>query len=137
VRWTETGVSASFYPVIVRPRAYEYSHCCSGGIGSFIAADEDGSYIVLTLDDTRDIDLGDVLSGTFDGHGSLFYSVRNLTKSEDIRICLENWECALSAAIQSLLSMIRSPCGITAGSGRFISDADDVARKLFDEIRVS
>jgi hypothetical protein len=67
-------------------------------IGSFVARDEDWAFYVLTLDDVREIDCGDVLSGTFDGVGSLFYPVRNLTKGEDVRICLETWESPLAPA---------------------------------------
>lgn len=36
--------------------------------GSFIATGN-GSFYVLTIDDTRPIEIGNVLSGTFDGHG--------------------------------------------------------------------
>jgi hypothetical protein len=32
-------------------------------IGSFVARDEDWAFYVLTLDDVREIDCGDVLSG--------------------------------------------------------------------------
>lgn len=106
-----------------------------GDIGSYIAVDDNGGYYVLTLDDTHDIELGDILSGTFDGHGSLFYSVRNLTKREDVRICLENWDCLLVAAIESLLSLMRSRSGsIVTGSKRFLSHSDGVADQLRDEI---
>ena len=99
-------------------------------IGSFIAATTNGNYIVLTLDDTLDIDVGDNLSGTFDGNGDLFYRVRNLTKGKDVGICLENWDCTVESAIESLLSMIKTPCAVFTTRGRYISDEDGVSSKL-------
>ncbi len=104
-------------------------------IGSYIGVNAEGSYFVLTLDDSRELQLGDVLSGTFDGQGSLFYSVRNLTRQEHVRICLENWDCPVAGAIDSLLALMRSrPGSIYAGSQRFVSDAEGVADQLREEI---
>jgi hypothetical protein len=102
-------------------------------IGTFMAGDADGNYSVITLDDTKDVDLGDVLNGTFDGRGSLFYSVDNLTKKEKVRICLEHWDCTLAGAIQALLEFngVRT---VDAGAKRFVIKSMDAARQIHAEI---
>jgi hypothetical protein len=103
--------------------------------GSYIAKDVDDSYYVITLDDTRDIDCGDVLGGTFDGHGSLSYSVRNVTKKEDVRICLEDWESPLIPAIGILLNFMSwRPGKILVGNKEFKSVTPGVAGQLREAI---
>lgn len=102
-------------------------------IGTFIAGDSDGNCHVITLDDTKDIDLGDVLSGKFDGMGSLFYSVDNLTKRQSVRICLEHWDCDLAGAVQALLDFA-GVTSVDAGAKRFVAQTPDVARQIQDEI---
>jgi hypothetical protein len=101
-------------------------------IGSFIGVDEEGSYYVLTLDDRRrGIDCGDVLAGRFDGSGSLSYLVRNVTKKENVRICLESWESTAVTAIGMVLSFMASrPGKIVVGGKEFNSDAPGVAEQL-------
>jgi hypothetical protein len=105
-------------------------------IGSFIAVDEEGWYYVLTLDDgRRGIDCGDVLAGRFDGSGGLFYSVRNLTKQGDVRICLESWESTVVTAIGTVLSFMSSrPGKIFVGGKEFKSDAPGVGDRLREAI---
>jgi hypothetical protein len=104
-------------------------------IGSFVAVDSKSAYYVLTLDDdTKGIELGDILSGTFDGTGSLFYSVRNITRREDVRICLEDWECSVEVAIKHILGFMKTPGLICAGTKRLVSDADNVATDLRSDI---
>jgi hypothetical protein len=103
--------------------------------GSYIAKDDDGSYYVITLDDTRDIDCGDVLAGKFDGRGSLFYAVRSVTKKEDVRICLETWESPLGPAIKMLLNFMSSGSGkIWVGARQFQSNAPGVSGRLHEAI---
>lgn len=103
--------------------------------GSYIAKDDDGSYYVITLDDRRDIDCRDVLAGKFDGRGSLFYAVRNVTKTEDVRICLETWESPLGPAIKMLLGFMSSrPGRVFVGRMQFRSDAPGVASRLHEAI---
>ena len=103
-------------------------------IGTFVAGDsDDENYCVITLDDTKDIEIGDVLSGTFDGQGSLFYTVQNSTKREPVRICLEHWECDLPGAVQALLDF-KGVQTVLAGSKRFVTDTHDVARRIVREI---
>ena len=105
-------------------------------IGSFIARDKEWAYYVLTLDDSREIDFGDSITGTFDGRGSLFYEVRNVTKGEDVRICLETWETSLTTSIEMLLGFMAShPGKIFVGPKRFESNAPGVAHLLEQEIR--
>jgi hypothetical protein len=103
-------------------------------IGTFVAGDRDENYCVITLDGTKDIDLGGILSGTFDGRGSLFYTVNNLSKRETVRICLEHWECSLPGAIQSLLEF-NGVHTFLAGRKRFVLDSQDTAGKIVREIR--
>jgi len=100
-------------------------------VGAYIARDHDGAYYVVTLDDTRDMHCGDVLAGAFDGEGALFYTVRNLTQREDVRICLEYWESPLGPAIDMFLSSISSrPGKILVGQIQFPSDASGLANLL-------
>ena len=70
--------------------------------GCFAGLDSEGNYYVLTLDDIREIQLGDVLEGEFDGIGSLFYSVRNLSQGGSVKICLESWESTQAQAFDFL-----------------------------------
>lgn len=104
-------------------------------IGSFIAADPNGSYVVITLDDTKDIEVGDVLAGSFTDSDGLFKTVRNVTRREEVRICLESWDCTLDQAIKLILEFMKSKAGvIVAGAKRLVSDANDVAGQLRNEI---
>ena len=104
-------------------------------IGSFIAADPNGSYVVITLDDTKDIKVGDVLAGSFTDSDGLFKTVRNVTRREEVRICLESWDCTLDQAIKLILKFMESKPGvIIAGAKRLVSDANDVAGQLRNEI---
>lgn len=105
----------------------------AAAIGSYNAVDDDGWYYVITW--TRDIECGDVLAGNFDGRGSLFYAVRNVTKRENVRICLENWESALGPAIKMLMNFMASKPGrIWIGPMQFQSDAPGVASRFHDAI---
>ena len=70
--------------------------------GSFIGSEPDGSFCVFTLDDTTDIELGDVLSGCFDDTDGLFKWVHNDTQDEGVYICAENWEYSRKVALESL-----------------------------------
>lgn len=104
-------------------------------MGSYIAKNDDGSYYVITLDDARGIDFGDVLAGKFDRHGSLLYVVRNVTKREDVRISLENWESPLDPAIKMLLKFMSSrPGKIFVGAREFQSDKSGVEGQLREAI---
>jgi hypothetical protein len=108
----------------------------TAGNGSFIARDHEHAYYVLTLDDSREIECGDVLAGNFDGHGSLFYSVRNESKGENVRICLENWESPLEPAIKMVLNFMKGRAGkIIVGGAAMASDAPDVAGRLYEAIK--
>lgn len=70
--------------------------------GVFAGIEEDG-YVVLSMDDTKDIELGDVLSSaTWTDRDGLFKTVQNITKREQVRICIENWSCPRTVAYESL-----------------------------------
>jgi hypothetical protein len=99
----------------------------------YVASDTDGNYYVLSLDDTRELGLGDFLSGVFDGHGSLFMTVKNLTQGHDIRICLEDWECSLNGALGHLLRL-STPSRFFVGSKTIEADSHDAAGQLRHEI---
>ncbi len=104
-------------------------------IGSFIAVGPEGNYFVLTLDDIKDIELGDVLSGTFDDDGSSPYSVKNTTEQEDVQIVLEALECSADMAIKHLLEFMRAKPGVIfVGGKRFSSDMKDIAHQIRSEI---
>lgn len=70
--------------------------------GSFIGTEPDGSFCVFTLDDTTDINLGDVLNGCFDDTDGLFKWVYNETQRERVYVCAENWQCSWKVARQFL-----------------------------------
>lgn len=103
-------------------------------IGSFVAAGSDGNYYMLTLDDMREIDPGDVLQGTFDGNGDSCYPVQNVTRNEEVRICLEEFECSLEGAVDSLLSLYKPGATMTINGQSRIAHADDVARQICNDV---
>ena len=104
-------------------------------IDSFIGVDSDGSYYVLTLDDDRDIELNDRLEGRFDGEGSLFYSVKNLTQREDVKICLEDWECSLTSAIATILAFAKQNKAVVfAGNERIELPCPDPASQILNAV---
>jgi hypothetical protein len=70
--------------------------------GSFVGTEADGGFCVFTLDDTTDINIGDVLSGCFDDADGLFKWVHNDTQDERVYICVENWECSRKVAFEFL-----------------------------------
>jgi hypothetical protein len=81
--------------------------------GVFVGHNEEYDYVVLSLDDIKDIDLSDLLSSeTWDDQGGLFRSVKNLTKKETIRICIENWSCSRDVAFE-FLGRLNNPTKIT------------------------
>ena len=103
-------------------------------IGSYIGLDEEGGFYVLTLNDTKDIELADLLLGRLQGHGT-HSTVRNVMTGEDVEICLESWDCPLDFAINMLLSMMAGRrCSIAAGSKQFRADAPNVGVLLRNEI---
>lgn len=100
-------------------------------IDSYIGVDRDECFHVISLDDTRRIDCGDVLRGVFDGKGNLFYKVRNVTKREDVRICLEDWGCPLEAAIETLLDFMATRHGLIQVANVFFqSHSPEIKIKL-------
>jgi len=81
----------------------------------FAGIDENGDFVVLSLDDSREIELGDVLShGDWNTVG--FETVTNLTKAGSVRICIEDWGCAKARALD-LLRRLNSPTKITTLQG--------------------
>lgn len=76
----------------------------------FVGTDEDGEYVVLSLDDTRDISLGDNLSHK-DWETTGRETVKNLTKREDVEVCIEDWGCSKARAF-ALLEKLNSPTTI-------------------------
>lgn len=104
----------------------------------YLAVDSDSRFYVLTLDDTRPIECEDILRGRFDGNGSLFYSVRNVTSGHAVRICLENWDCPLELAIEMILNFLSANPGfIKVGKKTFGSNTPALKQQLAHEIRNS
>lgn len=79
--------------------------------GVFVGTEADGGFCVFSLDDSVDIDVGDVLRGVFDDTNGLFKNVRNETQDETVHICAENWECTKEGAFE-LLKKIGKPTKI-------------------------
>ena len=79
--------------------------------GVFVGTEPDGCFCVFSLDDTNDIELGDVLSGNFDDSDGLFKYVHNDTQGQRVRICAENWECSRKLAFE-FLDRLNSPTKI-------------------------
>ena len=74
-----------------------------------MAHQEGEGYLVFSLDDALDIDLGDILAhSSWTDCDGFFFEVRNLTKRENVRICLENWSMNLDAA-KGFLERLNSP----------------------------
>src|SRR6266700_964596 len=93
--------------------------------GVFVGVEAAENYCVLSLQDTNEIELGDVMSGDFSGQGSSTFGATNLTKSTTPWICLEDWECSLIGAIRLLLKL-GGPQIIHAGSKSFPTNSDNV-----------
>jgi hypothetical protein len=79
---------------------------------AFAGVDADGDYSVLSLDDTKEIELGDILSAeAWNDRGGEWKTVKNLTKKESVRICLESWGRSKAAALD-LLRRLNNPTKI-------------------------
>ena len=75
--------------------------------GSFIGKTSEEGYTVITIDDTLDIDVGDVLSkpNAWDDCDGLFIEVRNLSKKESLNICIENWHMNFKSSSELLAKL--------------------------------
>lgn len=83
-------------------------------VGVFVGLDAERNYVVISLDDTKVISLGDVLRSTsWDDRDGLFKAVLNETKGESVRICIENWDCSAAVATD-LLNRLNSPTKIVS-----------------------
>ena len=76
--------------------------------GVFVGTEPDGGFCVFSLDDSVDIELGDVLRGVFDDSNGLFKDVHNETQGQSVHICAENWECSRTVAFE-FLQRLNSP----------------------------
>jgi hypothetical protein len=99
----------------------------------YAATDDDGSYYIFRLDDGHKINLGDVLRGDFNGAGSLFVTVENVTQRRKVGIGLEELQCSLNGAIENLLTLSH-PEKVFAGTKCVRVDARDAALVLHEEI---
>jgi len=81
--------------------------------GSYIGKTNEEGFSVITLDDTIDIEVGDTLSKpeSWDDRDGLFLAVRNITKNEEVNICIENWHMSFKGASE-MLSRLGSPTKI-------------------------
>lgn len=68
----------------------------------YVAVDDQGQYLVLSLDDANDLQLGDVLEWDPAGPGGLHLTVRNVTRGREVQVCLEDWGCTREHAFQRL-----------------------------------
>jgi hypothetical protein len=76
--------------------------------GVYAALTEKEDYTVLSLDGPDDLELGEWISGSLDGHDGFFKEIANLTKNMKVRVCIENWECSKEYALD-LLNKMNSP----------------------------
>jgi hypothetical protein len=79
--------------------------------GVFVGTEPDGSFCVFSLDDTVDIELGDILRGAFDDSDGLFKAFYNETQDRSVHICAENWQCSRKIAFE-FLQRLNSPTKI-------------------------
>jgi hypothetical protein len=79
--------------------------------GVFVGAEPNGGFCVFSLDDSMDIELGDVLRGVFDDSDGLFKDVYNETQECAVHICAESWQCSHKLAFDSL-RRLNSPAQI-------------------------
>lgn len=101
--------------------------------GVFVAENAKGNYVLLSLGGTKDIKLGDRLSGDFDGRGSLFKAVRNETQRCEVRICLEDWNCPLDVALDQVLHLSYPEC-IYVGTKCIPTDTPEAFKRLRHEV---
>jgi len=68
----------------------------------YVACDGQGVCMVLSLEDARPLELGDVLNGDFEGPGDLDVTVEDVTQRRSVRVRLEDWACSREHALQRL-----------------------------------
>lgn len=68
----------------------------------YVAQKEDGGCFVFSLDDTSQVELGDVLSGDFEAPGQLHFTVENTTRGRPVHVYLEDWGFDRDQALQRL-----------------------------------
>lgn len=80
--------------------------------GFFLANEPEEGYVLFGLDDSIDIEVGDVVSRPHwdDRHG-LFVEARNVTRGENVHICIEDWSMSRETAY-GRLEVIGSPTKI-------------------------
>ena len=86
--------------------------------GVFLGRGVDDRFYVFSLDDSREIEVGDHLRGQFDDTNGLTQNVLNLTRGQDVRISAESWHRPLEVACEYLLKL-SSPNVIQAGTESF------------------
>ena len=101
--------------------------------GFFIAAHNDG-YCVFSLANPKQVELGDRLWCDVHGHSASTIRASNLTRQDELRIDLVDWESSLDGAIGHLLKL-GSPEYVHAGSKRIAMNSDNVFIQLQEEIR--
>jgi hypothetical protein len=81
--------------------------------GVYLAYEDGEGYLVFSLDDTRDIEPGDILSHQhWDDREGLWKHIRNVTQDQDdVYICLENWSMNRELAYE-LLGRLNKPSSI-------------------------
>jgi len=92
-----------------------------------------GDYCIISLNDSQEIEIGDILSGVFDSSEDYHKDIYNVTKKLKINIHLENWGCSCNTAINDLLHL-GSPSIVFTETNSFMTDADDVISNLRREI---
>jgi len=90
-------------------------------------------YYIISLNENKEIEIGDVLSGIFDSSEDLNKDINNITKNYKVNIYLESWQCSLNAAIDHLLHL-GSPKRVYAATKDFAADSDNVISNLRREI---
>jgi hypothetical protein len=70
----------------------------------YAATDDDGNYYVFRLDDSHEINLGDVLNGDLDSPANLFVTLQNITQRRKVGIGVLDWGCSLDGAVDQLMT---------------------------------
>jgi hypothetical protein len=78
-----------------------------------------GEWVVLSLDDTEEFDLGQTITGCLDcsDGGDFFRTVQNESAGCSVRVCIENWGLRWDGAL-GFLNRLGSPTSITVLESR-------------------
>jgi hypothetical protein len=90
---------------------------------------DDGDYYIISLNESKIIEINDILSGDFDSSKPFKRNIYNETRNYNVNIYLESWHCSLNATVDLLLHL-GSPTRVFTAAKDFPTKSDDVVNNL-------